>query len=581
MKNIAKSIMAVCAAVSLTACTSGSSAAASTAAVFSNPGTYSATASGRNGDVTVTLTVTESEITSIEVESEETETIGVSAMNSLTETIIANQSLAVDSVSGATLSCDAYFEALNDCIEQAGGDLEALNGEIAAVETEYTTEADIIVVGAGAAGMTAAVTASNNGKTVILLEKSSSVGGNTLCAANGINALDSDVQLASEDYQNAETSLENFVELHTNDLNKDDLSLVETLAEASGETINYFTGLGVELAPEISDDSRNSSSNPYLLKEANGESTAVTLINAISGALDETDVILYKNMDATTLVQDETGRVTGVTATDENGNEVTFSGNAVLLTTGGFGQNQELIAEANPSLAGAITDEQAPTTGEGLLMAEAVGAGTVDLGEIQTFPSVISGYGMFMSFGLWNSGDAILVNADGDRFVKEQFEVPSEILAQEGSLAYGIFDADNYNDNYQNMIDNGFMFTADNLDDLAAQLGIDAEGLKAAVEQWNADAETGTDTVYGRENLTTIEGTYYGYIVGVGAHYFMGGITINSDTQVLDTEGNVIEGLYAAGEVTGGLHGSQRVDGTGLADSFVMGRVAGNVLSAE
>ena len=551
-------------------------------AVFANPGTYTASAAGRNGDVTLTVEVTSDAIVSIEVENEETPTIGGAALETLTEEVIGSQSIAVDAVAGATMSSNAFISALQSCVEQAGGDLSKLSGEVVVEMNDYAmTDADVVVVGAGGAGLMAAITAANDGASVILIEKSSSIGGNTLCAANGINAFDSDVQLADEAYQAADTSFENFEALQTNESSR--LNLVDAFISNSAEAINYLSSLGVDFTVEISNDERNSSQNYYLMKAEQDGSTMLTVVNALSTALDNSTVTLYKNTEATSLVQDENGVVTGVVCTTDAGDEITFSGKSIVLCTGGFGKNPELVAEVNPDLKGAITDEQAPTTGQGLLMAQAIGADAVDLGNIQTFPSVIDGSGMFMSFGLWMSGNAISVNNNGERYALEQFENSPAILAQDGGLVYGIFDESNYSDNYASLIEKGFMVEADSVAELADALGIPAENLQATIDQWNADAEaTGTDSLFGRENITTIstDGKLYGYEYGVGAHYFMGGILINENTQVLDTDGNVIDGLYAAGEVTGGFHGTQRVDGSGTGDSIVFGMLAGHVTAA-
>jgi len=407
------------------------------------------------------------------------------------------------------------------------------------------------------------------------------LGGNTVCAANGINAFDSQVQLASEAYRNAPTSFEDIEALHMNDLNRKEL--VDAFINASGETIDFYSSIGVEFVPDIQNDSRNSSQNYYMLKPADGSNTAITMITAIENRLAKTGVIVYKNTEAVSLIQDKSGRVTGVNAKASDGSDLTFTGKAILLATGGFGQNQELLGQVNPSLAKAITDEIAPTTGQGLLMAQAVGADAVDLGEIQTFPSVIKGYGMFFSFGLWNGGEAIYVNNSGERFTKEAFEIGPEILAQDTGLVYGIFDQDSFNPGmHSGLIEKGYMFSAETPEELAGKLGIPADALAATIAKWNEDAANGgVDTVYGREKITEISGTLYGYQSGVGAHYFMGGLLINPQTQVLNTEGNPIPGLYAAGEVTGGLHGRQRIDGTGLGDSFTFGRIAGNVIADE
>lgn len=502
----------------------------------------------------------------------------------MTEEVKANQTLNIDATSGATMSHDAFLAAAEEALTLAGADMEAFKGgkKVAVAASEYdVTAADIIIVGGGAAGMTAAVTANEKGASVILLEKSGVLSGNTVCAANGINAFDSKVQLADEAYQNAPTSFEDIEALHMNDLNRREL--VDAFITASGETIDFFSDLGVEFKTDIQNDQRNKTQNYYMLKPADGSNTAITMVNAIENRLVQTGVKLYKNTEAVSLIQDETGRVIGVNAVAADGSEIAFTGKAVLLATGGFGQNPELIAKVNPALAGAITDEIAPTTGQGLLMAQAIGADAVDLGEIQTFPSVIKGSGMFMSFGLWMGGEAIYVNKSGERFGKEEFEMVPAILAQEDSLVYGIFDESSYNERmHAGLIEKGFMVSADSPEELAEKLGINAEGLAASIAKWNEDAANGgVDTVYGREKLQPIDGTLYGYQAGVGAHYFMGGLLINESTQVLNTEGAPIPGLYAAGEVTGGFHGRQRVDGSGLGDSFVFGRIAGNVIADE
>ncbi|MBR1710320.1 MAG: flavocytochrome c [Clostridia bacterium] len=545
---------------------------------------YTAEAMGKNDMVKVTVRFAEGKIEAISAEHNETPGLGDVEIARLIDEVVANQSLNIDATSGATMSHDAFLAAATEALTLAGADVAAFkDGEKVAVATsEYdVTNADIIIVGGGAAGMTAAVTASQKGASVILLEKSGVLGGNTVCAANGINAFDSKVQLADEAYQSAPTSFEDIEALHMNDLNRKEL--VDAFISASGESIDFYTDLGVNFVVDIQSDPRNKTSNYYMIKPADGSSTAITMVNAIENRLAQTSVKLYKNTEAVSLIQDENGKVTGVTAIAADGSEIEFTGKAVLLATGGFGQNAELIAKVNPSLAGAITDEIAPTTGQGLLMAQAIGADAVDFGEIQTFPSVIKGSGMFMSFGLWMGGEAIYVNKSGERFGKEKFEMGSAILAQEDSLVYGIFDESSYNEGmHAGLIEKGFMVSADSPEELAGKLGINAEGLAASIAKWNEDAASGgVDTLYGRENIKPIDGKLYGYQSGVGAHYFMGGLLINENTQVLSVSGEPIPGLYAAGEVTGGFHGRQRVDGSGLGDSFVFGRIAGNVLAEK
>lgn len=596
MKKTLALLLALCMVLALAAC-GGSAAPAAPAAteapaaveqtaaetaVFANPGTYSATATGRNGDVTVTVEFSTDEILSIDVQSEETEAIGGAAMETMISDILKNQSIAVDVVSGATMTSNAFIECIASCVEQAGGDMSALSGAIAAETVSYNTEADIIVVGAGGAGLMAAITAANDGASVILLEKSGHIGGNTLCAANGINGFDSAVQLADESYAAADTSVEHFMSLQNNERSHE--NLVESFIVHSAEAIDYLSDLGVEFTVEIREDPRNPIQNYYLLKsEADGTSTMISIVNALSDALNNSTVQLYTNTAATALVQDENGAVTGVEAETADGQKLTFTGKAVVLCTGGFGQNQELLGEVNPEMRYAVTDELAPTTGDGLVMAQAIGADAVDLDQIQTFPAVIPGYGMILPFALpggFGMDGTIYVNNSGERFAAESFEIPGEILAQDHGEAFAVFIEANLNDTMKNLMELGYVVCADTPAELAEALGIDADGLTATIEQWNTDAASGDDSVFGRSNITALEGKLYGYKFGVGAHYFMGGILINENTQVLNTEGNVIAGLYAAGEVTGGFHGTQRIDGSGTGDSIVFGMIAGHTTAA-
>jgi len=559
----------------------GFSALSADGEVFTAPGTYSADAQGRNGAVVVTAEFSADAIVSISVESEETDAIGGAAMQSLISEAIEGQTIALDAIAGATMSSEAFIAALTTCVESAGGDMTKLAAAVEKEAVVYNTTADIIVVGAGGAGLMAAITAANDGASVILLEKSGHVGGNTLCAANGINAYDSKVQLADETYIAADTSVEQFTALQTNELSRE--NLVAAFIENSGEALDYLSGLGVEFTVEIKEDSRNAIQNYYLLKsEGDGTSTMNTIVNALSAALDASDVDVYFNTAATELVCDENGRVCGVKASTADGTELTFEGKAVVLCTGGFGQNSELVAEVNPALKYATTDELAPTTGDGLIMAQAIGAQAVDLGNIQTFPHVVPGYGMVLPFNIpggFKATDTIYVNAQGERFAAEGFEIPNELLSQEA--VYAVFPEKNLNPTLENLMNLGYVFSADSPAELAELLGIDAEGLEATVAQWNSDAANGgTDSAFGRTEIGAIEGKLYGYRFGVGAHYFMGGLLINENTCVLDCDGNDIEGLYAAGEVTGGFHGTTRVDGSGTGDSIVFGMIAGHVTAA-
>ena len=554
------------------------------AATFT-PGTYEAVAAGRNGDITLQATFSEDAITGLSIGHEETPGVGLEAIDALKDQTMATQAIPTDTITGTTVSSTAFITALTDAVIQAGGDPADMQAtEVAPVEAEaleYDTEADLIVVGGGAAGMTAAVTAHDLGLKVILLEKSVVLGGNTPAAANGVNAANAKVQVASAEYQAAEASVEGLVNLQTqNELARE--NLVRAFAENSGEVIDWLSDMGVEFTVDIQKDDRNPVQNYYMLKAEADGSTGITMTNAVKRALEERGITVYMAMDATELVRAENGAINGVIAIDGAGNTVTFTGRAILLATGGFGHNTELLAQANPKLANATTDEIAPTTGEGLIMARAVGAKAVDLEYIQTFPVVMEGYGMVTpnklpgGFGV----NAVIVNQDAQRFIAEGFEIGDAILAQPEGAAYMIFREDQISEPMQNIINAGYVAFADTPKELGKVLGLDGDALQATVDAYNADVADGTDDAFGKQDPLPLEGKLYGFRYGVGAHYFMGGILIDEYTHVLSLDESPIPGLYAAGECTGGFHGSQRIDGSGIGDSFTFGRIAGNSIAA-
>ena len=559
-------------------------------ATFANPGTYSATAQGRNGDVTVTATFTDSEITDIQVTHEETPSIGDVAIEQLTALALDNQSLDLDAVSGATLASDAFKAALEDCVKQAGGDVEALKEKtIAPAEVNYdVTEADIVIVGAGGAGLTAAKAASDKGASVIILEKSGVIGGNSLCSQMGINAADSKVQ-AGLDMAFATGELLKEAQMQWGGRE----NLVDAYVENSGKAVDWFADeLGVEFSGQTGErvDPENpldsvgvdhpSGGDLFMVRADADGFTSNTIINALSKSIDAAGVTLYVNTEATELVTDESGAVVGVKAIAADGSELTFTGKAVLLATGGFGQNHDMVVEYRPDFANAITDEIAPTTGDGIVMAEAIGAKTVDMGEMQTFPHVPVGDTWLSPMGMPGGfmTTALFVNQDAARYTTEGFDptIP-DTLAQE--RAYVIFSEDDMNDDLKRLEGRGLVKNGETAEELAEQLGLDGAALAATIEQWNADCDAGKDSQFDRQNLKPLTGKLYGYAFGVGAHYMMGGVLINEKTQVLDQDEQPIAGLYAAGEVTGGFHGTKRVDGSGTGDAFVFGYLAGNEIA--
>lgn len=445
--------------------------------------------------------------------------------------------------------------------EEANAPATSPEGE----EAAGSYAADVIVVGAGGAGMSAAIEATRAGASVIVLEKSGVVGGNTLPAQSGINAVDSVVQEASGNT----ATIEDFMERHMNDLNNEEL--VRFMGESSAGAIDFLRNMGLELT--VSDETTFS-------HRADGP-IGPAVVEVLNQTLRESGAALLFDHTAMGLIV-ENGAVTGVIAHDAAGKEMTFKANAVVLATGGFGQDNDLVAQYAPTLKGAITDEIAPTTGDGLLMAQAIGADTVDLGEIQTFPTVeVNTHSML--FPNLARGNVIYVNDEGQRFVTENWGDPEMLAAvmQESidGTAYLVFDAQHLAaaSGLQDFIDRGAAFQGETPTELAESMGVNVDNLAATFETWNADVASGADNQFGREEIEAglTEAPYYAIPFGVGVHYCRGGLVIDTLTQVQNTSGEPIPGLYASGEVTGGVHGAERVDGSAVTDTIVYGRQSG------
>lgn len=293
----------------------------------------------------------------------------------------------------------------------------------------------------------------------------------------------------------------------------------------------------------------------------------------------ENITLLTNTLANTILTQD--GAAVGVVATGKDGETVTVNAKAVLLATGGFGANSEMVESYKPELAGFMTTNAAGAQGQGIVMATAIGADTVDMEQIQIHPTVQYDTSALITEGLRGDG-AILVNAEGKRFIDEvgtRDVVSAAEIAQTGSYSWLIVDqamADASNV-IQGYIKKGYTFTGNTYEELAEAIGVDAAALAETMNTWNGYVEAKNDPDFGRTSFANQLNTapYYAIKVSAGIHHTMGGLKINTSAEVLDTNGNAIPGLFAAGEVTGGVHGANRLGGTAVTDIIVFGRIAG------
>lgn len=582
------------------------------------------TATGHNGgDIAVTVTVEDGKITKCVVNAEnETKGLGDTAAEKMAEAIVANNSIAVDTISGATISSAATLEAAAAALTAAGLNPDDFKTTVDAGDvTDVVKEADIVIIGAGGAGMTAAITAADAGKTVVIVESQALVGGNSVRATGGLNAAETPEQdsnefgetagvekvlesakayadnaaiteLAAEvakqwaEYQAAPEGYFDSTELMELDTliggkGVNNAELVEVLCENSDEAIVWLASIGADM-PSVG--SFGGASVKRIHRPVNAEGKTVSVGSYMIPVLEENctkrGVEFIFNTTADTLLTDDNGNVVGVSGVGAKGEKVTVNAKAVILATGGFGANLDMVVEYKPELEGFMTTNAPGAQGQGIAMATAIGAATVDMEQIQIHPTVQADTSALITEGLRGDG-AILVNAEGKRFIDEvgtRDVVSAAEIAQTGSYSWLIVDQEMLDASavIQGYVKKGFTFTGATAEELAEQIGVPADALAETLTTWNGYVEAKNDPDFGRTSFaTTLEGPYYAVKVTAGVHHTMGGLAINEETEVLNANGEAIPGLYAAGEVTGGVHGANRLGGNAVADFTVFGRIAG------
>ena len=545
--------------------------------------TMQGTAQGRNGPITVEVTATQDKIYEIKViEQEETEGIGSVVMEKYPGMIYEAQSLQVDNISGATISAEAFKAAVVNALENMGFDPNAFMKEVegaAPVEkTDEDLECDVVVVGAGGAGLTASVVATQEGKSVILLEKMPFVGGNSLRAEGGMNAAETKVQEAlGIDDSTVDNFVDDTLRLGHNLANPD---LVRTMAENSADAVAWLETIDAPL-PEVV--ATGGTTHKYLHKPEGGLPVGEYLVEKLKAQTEALGIDVRVNTTATEILMKD-GQAVGVKAEDAEHN-YTIHAKSVVLATGGFGANFDLMASYDESLRNAVTTNHSGATGDGIIMAQAVGADTVDMDQIQLHPTVIQSDGTLVSESVRSHG-AIIVNTEGKRFVNDlagRDVVSQAELKQPDGYCFIIFDQHLVDEVAltKKFIDRGFVITGETYEELAQNMELKGDAVQNFVDTmntWNEAVANGVDEEWGRNNgmdadLSTAP--YYAIKIAPGIHHTMGGIKINTNTEVIDTDGNVIPGLFAAGETTGGIHGGNRVGGNAVCDFIVFGRIAG------
>ena len=616
MKKLTALLASATMALSLVGCSAGK--------------TYTGEAYGHDKEnpVKVTLTIKDKTITKVEVDaSHETNGIGSKAAETMPGAIVAANSLDVDGVSGATQTSKAIIEAATAALKQAGLEPSDLTSKktTATKAKDIEETVDVVVVGAGGAGMTAAITATDAGKKVIVVESQPIAGGNSVRSTGGMNAAKTPYQdknefkeaagvektlaTAAEKFADNETitalaatvksqwdayqanpqgyfdSVE-LMELDTmiGGKGKNNPELVKALAENSADAIEWLASIGAEVK-NVGAFGGASVKRIHRPVNADGKVTAVGayIVPILEKNLQDRNVQFLFDTTANEIIMKD-GKAVGIKGTGKDGHKVTINAKSVVIATGGFGANAEMVEKYKPELKGFATTNAEGAQGQGIDMATAVGAATVDMNQIQIHPTVHieeDGNAHLITEGLRGDG-AILVNAEGKRFYDEvstRDKVSAAIIEQTDKSAWLVVD--------QAMVDksaviagyikSGYTVTGATYEELAKAMGVDEATFTSTMNTWNQAVEAKSDAEFGRTSfanpLTTAP--YYAIKITPAVHHTMGGIVINPKAEVLNEKGEAISGLYAAGEVTGGVHGANRLGGNAVADFVVFGKISG------
>lgn len=649
-------------------------------------GSFEGTSNGMQGPITAKITVKDSKITAIEfTENKETPNVTAVAFERIPNQIIENQSLSVDAVTGATLSSFGIMGAVTNAAKSAGLDVDSLksNKVVATPKDPQTWDTDVLVMGGGGAGLTAAIRAAEEGANVILIEKGSVIGGNTMMAGAAYNAVDADAQSVMILSKAQKTTMDEYLALDpADDSLKFDVypEWEEVLTELKAD-INafYSTNKGKEAGVDMPgfDSVALHMWHIYtggLRQLANGEWIAPNLelartlaassldsfkwmgeigLNASYGAeakyggipgtgtvlgamwprthsfmsgaeriphlskvAKDKGITIYTETKGTEILVDGSGKVVGAKAEQIDGTQITINTTkGVVLATGGYCANPAMVKQYDQYWGNDLSDRTLSTNmgtneGDGIIMAQAIGADVTGMEVAQMMPSSSPVKGT-MTDGIWaDAAEQIWIDGNGNRFVNEYAErdvLAKSSLALEDGIFYIIYagrgdvghpeqliKGTDYNERVAAMVEGGHIWYGETLAELAEATKTKAAGcapayteeqLRATIEKYNSYVANQKDDEFGKEVLAgAIDIDYIDATEGVGIcisprksslHHTMGGIVIDTETHVIDTNGNIIPGLWAAGEVTGGVHAGNRLGGNAIADIFTFGRIAG------
>ena len=531
-------------------------------------GVWNGTGYGNNGKIEVAIVVKDNKIISGSILREKESDFAKPAAAIILNYAINHGNLdEYDAVTGATVTSKGTAQAIYDALEKAAGKKEEK-------VTYSDTTCDITIIGAGGAGLSASIEAAQKGYRVILLEKMDIVGGNTLKATGGLNAAETSIQRS---LGISDTKEQFYQDTMRGGKSLNDPQLVKTMTEYAPETVEWLVALGVDLF-EV--DKLAGSTNKRSHRPLDGSAIGPNLVNALYNAALGVNVDIRKSSEVTDLLFSG-DKIQGVKVKFAN-TVYTINSKAVIIATGGFGSNAALIEKYRPELKGVISSNHEGATGDAVSWIEKIGGSLVQMDQIQTHPTVAVKNNTMLTEAIRANG-AILVNTEGKRFYSETttHDVLSDAIRnQPEGKAFLVFDDKirktmKFIDYYEQQ---GILKKQYNLEDLCWDMGVPYETLSTTLTGYNSAVRTRTDIYFGRKPnempYEIKEPPFYAVEVTPGIHHTMGGIKITPKTEVMNINNQTVQGLFAAGEVTGGVHGANRLGGNGMTDICVFGRIS-------
>lgn len=608
------------------------------------PGEYTVTAPGHNGDLPMVVTFSSDRIESIEIDSSgESAGIADVVFTRIPQEIVEGQTLNVDIISGASVTSHGVIDGVAKAIKLAGSNPDILKKRPKAADQpkaeEVELSADVLVIGGGGAGLSAAATALQEGKKVILLEKFPAIGGNTVRTGGPLGAANPEWQNKFAALPGEDTTLKAMLEMDESEIDEEYLADFRTLKQQIQDYLNEVEGkdkylfdstiwhrIQTYLGGKRTDLQGNVIYGQYDLVKTMTDNApdAVKWLAEVGVAFDWDKVEMpvgmmwrrghkpkenqgyafvaalqkYIEQNGGQIITDtsvkellvEDGKVVGVIARGLRNKKVTVRAGGVVLATGGFGANTKMLKQYNTywsEIDDDIKTSNSPAiTGDGIKLGESVGADLVGMGFTQMMPvSDPNTGGLFTGLQV-PPANFVMVNQEGKRFVNEyeSRDKLTQAAIDNGGLFYLIADdeikktAMNTNQaKIDKEVAEGILYRADTLEGLAEQLGMDPAVLVDTVAKYNSYVTDGKDPEFGKNvfDLKVEVAPFYATPRKPAVHHTMGGLRIDTEAHVLDKNGSIIPGLYAAGEVAGGIHAGNRLGGNALADIFTYGRIAG------